>query len=182
MELDYQIIRSNRRTISIQIKPDGSILVRCPRAMRKAQIVAFVESKSQWIQKQLSRLPSNDLEKLCDDEIERLRNQTKSLIEKRVSYYAPMIGVSYNRISVRIQHTRWGSCSSKGNLNFNCLLALLPQDVVDYVVVHELCHLKQMNHSARFWSEVRAILPDYEISKHWLQNHGSAIIAKIEAI
>ena len=89
------------------------------------------------------------------------------------------MGVSYGRITIRSQHTRWGSCSAKGNLNFNCLLMLTPPEILDYVVVHELCHRKEMNHSARFWAEVARVIPGYEASKNWLKDNGSALIARM---
>ena len=101
------------------------------------------------------------------------------MVTERVQFYAPLIGVTYNQIAIRAQHTRWGSCSSKGNLNFNCLLALVPPEVLDYVVVHELCHRKELNHSDRFWNEVGKILPDYKDRKKWLKDNGSNLIARI---
>ena len=94
----------------------------------------------------------------------------------RAAYFAPRIGVSYGRISIRHQKTKWGSCSSKGNLNFNCLLMLAPEEVRDYVVVHELCHRKQMNHSEAFWTEVERALPDYRDARKWLKTHGRELM------
>ena len=157
----YQIIKSNRKTIAIQIKPDGQVIVRCPKRMRVEDARAFVESKADWINKHLTKLPPKETASFTEKEIANLREQTRALVSKRVKYYAPLIGVAYNRIAIRAQHTRWGSCSGKGNLNFNCLLSLVPPEVLDYVVVHELCHLKELNHSDRFWAEVERILPDY---------------------
>ena len=89
-----------------------------------------------------------------DAYIKELADKARIFIPERVKYYAEVIGVDYGRITIRCQKTRWGSCSSKGNLNFNCLLMLMPSEVIDYVVVHELCHIKQMNHSKAFWKEV----------------------------
>ena len=88
-------------------------------------------------------------------------------------------GISYGRITIRNQKSRWGSCSEKGNLNFNCLLMLTPPDVIDYVVVHELCHRIHMDHSAAFWAEVQKVLPDYKKAKKWLKDNGSSIIGRM---
>lgn len=87
-----------------------------------------------------------------------------------------MVGVTYGRITIRNQKTRWASCSGKGNLNFNCLLILTPREIIDYVIVHELCHRKEMNHSKAFWSEVESVRPNYKESISWLKEEGSQII------
>ena len=179
MNVPYQIIKSDRKTISIQIKPDGRVVVRCPKRMRIEEVRRFVESKSDWIEKHLARRPPQDVAKYTPKEIEQLREQARTLVTERVRYYAPIIGVTHGQIAIRTQHTRWGSCSSKGNLNFNCLLALVPPEVLDYVVVHELCHRKELNHSERFWKEVERILPDYKARKKWLKDNGGALIAKL---
>lgn len=179
MTLSYQIIRSDRKTIAIQIMPDGSIIVRCPKRMRLEEVRRFVESKSDWIERHLEARDSVKPEKLTDQEVKMLREKTRQLVTERVEHYAPIIGVRYGQISIRMQRTRWGSCSSKGNLNFNCLLALVPSEVLDYVVVHELCHLKELNHSERFWSEVSNVLPDYKVQKKWLKDNGNNLIARI---
>ena len=93
--------------------------------------------------------------------------------------YAPRIGVSYGRITIRSQRTRWGSCSAQGNLNFNCLLSLCPEEVRDYVVIHELCHRKEMNHSPKFWAEVEKVMPDYARHRKWLKENGGSLIARL---
>ena len=108
-------------------------------------------------------------------ELEALKKQTKALVERRTAYFAPLVGVDYGRISIRAQRTRWGSCSSKGNLNFNCLLMLAPDYVQDYVVVHELCHRKEMNHSPHFWALVESLVPDYKIHRQWLKENGEKL-------
>ena len=89
------------------------------------------------------------------------------------------MGVTYGGITIRNQRSRWGSCSGQGTLNFNCLLMLAPPEVLDYVVVHELCHRKEMNHSAAFWAEVARVLPDYEARKRWLKENGPALIGRL---
>jgi len=179
MNVPYQIIKSDRKTIAIQIKPDGQVVVRCPKRMRIEEARRFVESKAVWIEKHLAKRPPQDVAKYTPKEIEQLREQARKIVTERVRYYAPIIGVTYGQIAIRTQHTRWGSCSSKGNLNFNCLLALVPPEVLDYVVVHELCHRKELNHSDRFWREVERILFDYKIQRKWLKDNGGKLIAQL---
>ena len=176
---EYSIVKSNRKSIAIQIHPDCKVLVRAPKRMRMEEIKRFVESKAEWIEKHLPNCTSQNQQKLTDQEIQALREKARALVTERVQYYAPLIGVTYNQIVIRAQHTRWGSCSNKGNLNFNCLLALVPPEVLDYVVVHELCHRKELNHSERFWNEVTKILPDYKVRKKWLKDNGSNLIARL---
>jgi predicted metal-dependent hydrolase len=147
-------------------------------------IDGFVAEKAGWIEKSLRKMElrreeNGAQERLPQEELERLAEQAADVLAEKVRYYAQQIGVTYGRITIRNQKTRWGSCSAKGNLNFNCLLMLAPEDVQDYVVVHELCHRKQMNHSRQFWSEVERILPDYKIRRQWLKDHGGALIARL---
>ena len=175
--MDYQILRSKRKTISIQIQPDGAILVRCPLRMRQKDILSFVESKGDWISAHLPKGPV--LPKFTEEELEILADQAKAYIPQRVRHFAPLVGVDYGRITIRSQHTRWGSCSAKGNLNFNCLLMLTPPEVLDYVVVHELCHRKELNHSSQFWTEVACVLPDYQARQQWLKECGGPLIARL---
>ena len=179
MNVPYEIIKCDRKTIAIQIKPDGQVLVRCPKRMRVEEARRFVESKVDWIEKHLAKRPPQNVSKYTPKEIEQLREQARKLVTERVRYYAPIIGVTYGQIAIRTQHTRWGSCSSKGNLNFNCLLSLVPPEVLDYVVVHELCHRKELNHSARFWVQVEQVLPDYKAQRKWLKEYGSQLIVRL---
>ena len=179
MTLSYQIIRSARKTIGIQIMPDGSVVVRCPKRIRQDDVKRFVESKSDWIEKHLAGRDLAAPEKLNEQELKILREKTRKLVTERVKHYAAIIGVHYNQIAIRTQRTRWGSCSSKGNLNFNCLLGLTPPEVLEYVVVHELCHLIEMNHSKQFWDAVERIIPDYKVHRKWLKDNGNKLIAKL---
>ncbi len=179
--IPYRVIRSSRRTVSLQIVPGGEVLVRCPKRMSNADIRRFVESKFGWIEKHLEkRTAAARLPVFTDEQLQALARQARQTIPERVAHFAPLVGVTYGRITIRSQHTLWGSCSSKGNLNFNCLLMLTPPEVLDYVVVHELCHRKEMNHSARFWAEVEHVLPDYEIRRKWLRENGTALISRLE--
>ncbi|MBO5095030.1 MAG: M48 family metallopeptidase [Lachnospiraceae bacterium] len=106
----------------------------------------------------------------------RYRKAAREYITARVAYYEPIIGVTHTRLSIRDQKTRWGSCSSRGGLNFNWRLMLAPPRVLDYVVVHELCHRKEMNHSKAFWHAVETVLPDYRELRKWLRENGNTLV------
>ena len=162
-DVKVNIIRSNRKTLSIQLKP-GEIVARAPLRMKDKEIYSFIESKKPWIEKNLAKMEErekaiSEVQPFTQEEINALAEKAKQIIPERVRYYAPKIGVTYNRITIRCQRTRWGSCSSKGNLNFNCLLVLFPLEVIDSVVVHELCHRKHMNHSPQFYAEIDKVFP-----------------------
>ncbi len=178
MEIRYRVIRSDRKTIAIQVKPDGEVLVRCNKRLPERLVREFVESKRGWIEKHLVKrkvvAPA-----FSDGELRALAEEAKQVIPQRVAHFAPLVSVDYGRITIRCQHSRWGSCSGKGNLNFNCLLMLAPAQVVDYVVVHELCHRKEMNHSSRFWEEIARVFPEYQEAKQWLKENGNALIARL---
>ncbi len=179
---NYRIIRSKRKTISIEVTPDLEVIVRAPRWVAKREIRYFVDEKEGWIKKTLARLErvresegdKPDI-RLTNDELNALKKQAKDIIPERVSYYAAKLGVTYGTITIRHQKTRWGSCSAKGNLNFNCLLMLAPPEVLDAIVVHELCHRKVMDHSDRFYKEVYKVYPDYDKWNKWLRDHGSEL-------
>lgn len=180
--ISYQVIRSSRRTISVQISADGTVIVRCPRRMSGEAVRAFVESKTDWIRKHLDKQSAQPkLPALMEDELRTLAREAARVLPERTAYFAPLVGVTYGRITIRAQRTRWGSCSGQGNLNFNCLLMLVPPEVADYVVVHELCHRKEMNHSAAFWAEVGRVLPDYRERRKWLKENGGALIRRLES-
>ena len=181
----YKVLRSRRRTISIEVNRDLEVIVRAPRWVAKRDIRYFVDEKEGWIKKTIARLErERELQKdqpderLTQEELNDLVRKAREVIPKRVEYYAPLIGVTYGRITIRHQKTRWGSCSARGNLNFNCLLMLAPPEVLDAIVVHELCHRKEMNHSERFYREVHRIYPDYDKWNRWLKDHGQQLQKK----
>ena len=99
------------------------------------------------------------------------RRQAKELISARVRHWAGVLGLEYNRICIKDQHTLWGSCSGKKNLNFNWRLTAATPEALDYVVIHELCHLREMNHSNKFWAHVGAACPDYKVHRKWLRKN-----------
>ena len=177
-EISYRVIRSARKTIAIQITPEGEVLVRCPSRMGAEDIRRFVQSKAHWIESHRTR-QTPALPPFTAEELRELARRAGEIIPQRAAYFALKVGVSYGRITIRSQHSRWGSCSGKGNLNFNCLLMLTPPEVLDYVVVHELCHRREMNHSASFWAEVEKVLPDYQEQKKWLKENGTVLIGRL---
>ena len=181
--MEYTIIRSNRRSISITIDSDANLIVRAPRRMSDKAIAAFVASKEEWIEKHIKKVNEraskrDEVPEFTEEERKTLTKKARKIITEKVAYYASIVGVSYGRIAIRKQRTVWGSCSSKGNLNFNYLLALMPDEVVDYVVVHELCHRKEMNHSPRFWAEVEKVIPNHKALRKWLKEEGSVYLGK----
>lgn len=178
--MKYEIIRSGRKTVAIQIK-DGQIIVRAPLHATLSEIDKVVIDNSAWIQKQLKKAQERDarhqgLVPLSAEELQALADRALEVIPPRVKYYAEKIGVTYGRITIRNQRSRWGSCSSRGNLNFNCLLMLAPPQVLDSVIVHELCHRKQMNHSAQFYSEIERVFPEYRKWHDWLRQNGESLM------
>ena len=181
--LQINIIYSSRKSIAIELRSD-SILVRAPRGISKREIDNFLELKRPWIDKHLAKIQDQKdiLEKLPPftmDEIRELADKALVVIPEKVKKYALILGVDYGRITIRNQRSRWGSCSSKGNLNFNCLLMLFSEEVIDYVVVHELCHRKHMNHSAKFYAEVERVFPEYRKCQKWLKENGGLYLSRL---
>ena len=179
----YRIVRSKRKTISLQMGPDG-LIVRAPWTATNTQIEEVVKRHAGWIEKQQNKISEAQkampaIEKLTMEEIRELADQAKKLIPKRVAYYAQLVVVNYGRITIRNQRSRWGSCSAEGNLNFNCLLMLAPLEVLDSVIVHELCHRKEPNHSKRFYAEVLRVYPDYWAWNKWLKDNGPMLIRRM---
>lgn len=178
MHMDYTLIRSRRKTISIEIDEKAQLLVRAPMRMPKYEIERFIEEKDAWIKKHI-RIVQEQIEKaktiepIGRWELRDLYEEALKVIPGKVSHYAQALGVTYGRITIRNQKTLWGSCSRKGNLNFNCMLMKSPERVLDYVVVHELCHRIEMNHSKRFWALVESVIPDYKRCRKWLKDEGS---------
>ena len=180
MPVSYRIIRSDRKTVSLEIQPDGTVLVRAPRRLSEKRIREFVTSRESWLLEKLKKYQDRPVQPaLTDEELSELKQQAESDLTARVRRFAPLVGVTYGRVTIRAQKTRWGSCSGEGNLNFNCLLMLTPPEIRDYVVIHELCHRKEMNHSARFWGEVEKLCPHYRQHRQWLKQNGGGLIARL---
>lgn len=180
--IDFELFRSQRKTLALQVNGQR-VIVRAPMRTSMLTIERFVSEHEAWIEKKLRRNAeiAADIQPLSEAELDALRKKAKEYIPQRVAHYAPIVGVSYGRIAIRCQQTKWGSCSSNGNLNFNCLLMLTPPEIIDSVVVHELCHRKEMNHSPRFYALLRSIYPNYDACHKWLKINGSAIMERAAA-
>lgn len=178
--LECRIIPGNRRSISIRITQEKQILVRVPEWLSFRQLEAFLLEKKDWILKTWQSIPDpptytiREQNQLAAME-KRYKKAAREYIPARVAYFHRFTGGSYDKITIRDQKTRWGSCSSNGTLSFNYRLMLAPPRILDYVVVHELCHLKHMDHSPAFWQSVEAVLPDYSERKQWLKEHGNEL-------
>jgi len=212
-----QIIRSNRRTLALQITPDASLIVRAPKEVSQETIVTFVQKKIKWIlrHQKLARESYRPLVKrkfvdgerflylgdwhelfVIQDVTQSLvvhekkfllsesflsdakkhfeqwyRKQAYKVIKNRVRLYAEMGSLTFKRISITGARKRWGSCGPKGTLNFSWRLIMAPIEVVDYVIVHELVHLDERNHSRKFWEKVRLLFPDYQQAENWLKTN-----------
>lgn len=180
-----RLIRARRKTLSIRITQAGNLEIRAPLGMPKREIEAFLKEKARWIEthraKILAEYAQGQEAPLGEKEILTLAEQMRQRLPEKLNRHAASMGVTFGRVTIRCQQTRWGSCSGKGNLNFNCLLMLAPEEVLDYVVVHELAHRKQMNHSALFWQEVARECPDYKKSLRWLKDRGGALLSRARA-
>ncbi len=179
-----QIIRSNRKTLGLEENTDG-LIIRATLQATDAEINAFILQHKSWIEKHLNKVEEHqkaldDIVPLTIEEIRDLADKALKVIPERVKYFAPKVGVKYGRITICNQRSKWGSCSSKGNLNFNCLLMLTPPEVLDSVVVHELCHRKEMNHSDAFYNEVIRVFPDYWRCDKWLKENGDLLMKRIQ--
>ena len=188
-ELEYRIthaelIRSARRTLSLEIRKDGGLRIRAPYRMPERDIRRFIQKNLNWIVKKMDQTDrqlhmQEEIIPFTEKEIRVLTEQARRELIPRAAVYAKRMGVTYGRITIRHQKTRWGSCSAQGNLNFNCLLMLAPREVQDYVLVHELAHRREMNHSPRFWKIVEEQIPEYKERRRWLRTKGKHLIIRL---
>ena len=180
---EYEIIRSARHTLSVEVTVNGKVLVRAPYRATRRDIEEFVIKEQDWIERHVAKMnerrrqrESMPVPRIGADEVHELAARALSEIPPRVRAFATEMGVTYGRITIRNQRTLWGSCSSRGNLNFNCLLMKTPVEIQDYVIVHELAHRKHMDHSPAFWAEVEKVVPDYRERRKWLRRNGGQYI------
>ncbi len=181
--MEYRLIRSRRRTLGLEVRPEG-VIVRAPLRATMKEINEFVVKNTAWIEEHRAKMEelkrrTEEAPALSMDDIRELAQRAAEVIPERVRHYAPLVGVTYGRITIRNQRSKWGSCSAKGNLNFNCLLLLAPPEVLDAVVVHELCHRKYLDHSPAFYREVERVYPEYRKWEKWLKQEGGLLMRRM---
>jgi len=177
----YRLIRSNRKTLAIQVSVSGQVIVRAPRTMSDSTIHRFLSQKESWVLEHISRAasvpsqsPAED-HPLSDFRRSYYMESARKIFKRKTAAYARKMDVTYGRITIREQKTCWGSCTSEGNLNFNWRLIFAPEKVLDYVVVHELAHRKEMNHSPAFYAVVASVMPEYKTYEKWLRDNGRTL-------
>lgn len=164
--------RRGTRRVRLVVGRDGSVVLTLPRTVSLSKGQQFLESKEEWVvamKKKQEKHPKRLLDQGSAEEYQLTKEAARLCITKRVAHFQNIYQVSYRSLSIRNQKTRFGSCSSKGQLSFNYRLIYLPEHLRDYVVVHELCHLRELNHSPRFWALVSETIPDYQERKRHLK-------------
>ena len=166
-EIRISVIRSARKSLGLEVRDANTVLARIPTRVSDRELKAFVENHRSWILEKTEVMAEREEKRKSTpapppellSKTDRMKIQLK--IGKRVRHYCEIMGVTVGYVTVKNQKTRWGSCSAKGNVNFNYQLAFLPDELLDYVVIHELAHRRHMNHSRAFWAEVEKYCPDY---------------------
>lgn len=169
--MDYTLTRSKRKTIALSVSKDLIVTVKAPLKMPKRDIEAFVAKHANWVEKQTAVMRERNANRveLSDERIKELRNKAKTLLPPRVEHYASIMGVEPTGIKITSATTRWGSCTAKNGLCFPYRLMLLPDELIDYIVVHELAHIKEKNHSRAFYAVVAQYMPDYNSRRKQLK-------------
>jgi len=170
---EAQLIRSRRRSLALIITDEAKLIVRAPLKLPTEAIERFIEQKRSWIDRQIARLAARPRPIiLTEEERKGWRRVAREKINERCHYFSELTG--YRPVAVKISNARkrWGSCGAKGMINFSWRLAMAPPPVIDYVVVHELVHLIERNHSSHFWRRVAEIIPDHRLHRRWLRENG----------
>lgn len=158
------VIRSDRKTLGLQVDKEGNLIVRAPKRVGAREIEAAILKHAAWIEKaqkaQRERAAAHPAP--TEEETVRLKAAAKEILPQKVRYYAALMGVQPARVTVTAAKTRYGSCTAKNALSFSCYLMRCPEPAVDYVVVHELAHIRHHDHSPAFWAEVEKWMPDYK--------------------
>jgi predicted metal-dependent hydrolase len=164
-EIKYNLKKSQRaKRLRLAICCDASITVTQPFFLNEKEIEKFLHQKASWLLDKISSFNKSKIKILPKDSYNEFVSKKKDaylLIKERIEYFNKIYNFKFNKISVKRQISRWGSCSRRGNINFNYKILFLPQALADYIIVHELCHLKEFNHSRKFWDLVSLALPNY---------------------
>ena len=168
--MNYNVIYSKRKTISLVIKA-GELIVRAPFGTKSSKIKELVDDHREWIEKGIIKtIARAEAQEITKEEENLLRKKAKAILPIKTRYYANIMGLKYGRITITGAKTRFGSCSSQGNISYSFRLMKYPDEAIDYVVVHELAHLIELNHSNRFWAIVASVFPDYKKRKKLLKS------------
>lgn len=168
----YELIRSRRRTLALEITADCRVLVRAPLRLSRERIDAFVESHAAWIETHLERQRQRALSAPPPPtpvEIAALKAKARAVLPGKVAYWSEKMGLVPTGLKITTARKRYGSCSGKNSLCFSCFLMNCPEEAVDLVVVHELCHIREKNHGPRFYALLERYLPDYKERKKLLR-------------
>ena len=162
--MTYEIVRSRRRTVALEVTREGRVLVRAPLRMPQDEIERFVASHAAWLEKAQAKVTARQAAHppLTEQETAALRQRAKELLPDRVAHYAAIMGVTPTSVKITSARTRFGSCSGKNGICFSLYLMQYPEEAIDYVVVHELAHIRHHDHSPAFYAEVAKVLPDYK--------------------
>ncbi|MBR2591293.1 MAG: M48 family metallopeptidase [Clostridia bacterium] len=170
---DIKIIYSARKTLSLEVSAEKGIILRAPRTAGKKEIERFLAAHEQWLQRAVQRVEQRAHKRPhypeSEEEIRALKALAAKKIPPRIAHYAPLLGVAPTKLGFTRAKTRFGSCSGKNALNFSCYLMLYSDSAVDYVVVHELCHIKYKNHSKQFYQMIESVMPDYRLREKELK-------------
>lgn len=171
MTMPYLLRRSARaRTLRLTVYPDARVVVTAPIFAGTQRIQRFIETHSEWLRQRIAKTAGRKVIYLKRGEIDRIKRRAYTFASARCIQFATYYGLSYKKISIRAQKSRWGSCSRAGNLSFNYKIAILSPHIADYIIVHEICHLAEMNHSKKFWALVARTIPDHKAIRKELRN------------
>lgn len=174
--VEYSTKRSNRaKRLRLAVYYDGSFIVTVPKNFLISKVEKYIIEKSKWVLEKLEyfkKLSYSDALRIKDDQFEVYKDEAKKVVERRIKHFNKIYGFKFGKITIKAQKTKWGSCSKKGNLNFNFKIVALPKDIRDYIIVHELCHLKEFNHSQKYWNLVAKSIPNFRSIKNQLNNIG----------
>jgi predicted metal-dependent hydrolase len=170
---EYTLKRSDRaRSMRLSVLPGGAVVVTVPQYFGQSSLQSidrFIAKYSRWIESQVRRMQGRTVIRLRRADIPRLKREALALVEERCAHFATLYGYSYKKITIRAQKTRWGSCSSSGNLSFNYKIVALPKHLQDAIVAHEICHLDAFDHSKRFWDLMSRTIPDHKMIRKELR-------------